>query len=179
MTRWTDEQLDAKLANIRRWKAQEAERSAKINAGKADAATEPPASTDGRSPEPDHKAPCGADAASTGPFVVLPWPPSGNTGVRHSSNGGHYINPKVIAYRKTVAAKCAGAGRVQGRYRISVHFSPPDRRARDMDNALKTLLDALVACRWLPADSMNYMRELRATVDDHRRGLVAVEVTEE
>lgn len=110
----------------------------------------------------------------TNPFVVVPWPPSGNTAVRHA-NGAHYLQAKVRDYRKVVAEKCIGRGGVHGQYRLNVHFSPPDARTRDMDNALKSLLDALVPAGFLPSDSMVFMRELWVTVDDKRLGTVAVE----
>ena len=45
-----------------------------------------------------------------------------------------------------------------------------------MDNAIKSLLDALVPTGLLPSDSMTFMRELRATVDDLKRGTVGVHV---
>jgi Holliday junction resolvase RusA-like endonuclease len=44
-----------------------------------------------------------------------------------------------------------------------------------MDNAMKSLFDALVPAGFIPADSMTYMRELWVTVDDKRLGTVAVE----
>jgi Holliday junction resolvase RusA-like endonuclease len=55
-------------------------------------------------------------------------------------------------------------------------MSPPDARARDMDNALKTLNDALVKCGFLPSDAMTHMRELWVTVDDKRANHVRVSV---
>jgi Holliday junction resolvase RusA-like endonuclease len=81
----------------------------------------------------------------------------------------------VKDYRKAVLAKCVGRGGVHGQFRLNVHFSPPDARARDMDNAMKSLFDALVPAGFIPADSMTYMRELWVTVDDKRLGTVAVE----
>lgn len=62
MTHFPEEWLDAKLANIARWKAAEAERSAKINAASADAATDraDAGTTAGQAP------PAGADAAKGG-----------------------------------------------------------------------------------------------------------------
>lgn len=86
----------------------------------------------------------------------------------------HYLRPEVIAYRDSVAALCAKRAPVRGRYRLHVHMSPPDARARDIDNALKSLLDALVKAGYMQSDSMTYMRELLVTVDDDRLNHVRV-----
>lgn len=114
-----------------------------------------------------------ADASS--PPLTLPWPPSGNSAVRHAQ-GVHYLRPEVIAYRDSVAHLCAGRLPTIGKYRLHVHLSPPDARRRDADNALKSLLDALVKAGYLIDDSLTYMRELLVTVDDERLGHVRVDV---
>lgn len=112
--------------------------------------------------------------ASRSPAVVLPWPPSGNHAVKHTTAGAHYLRPEVAQYRRHVASLCVRLKPVVGRYRLHVHLSPPDARQRDMDNALKTINDALVRCGWLCDDSMVYMRELHVTVDDARQGSAIV-----
>jgi crossover junction endodeoxyribonuclease RusA len=117
-------------------------------------------------------APSVATAAATG-TLTLPWPPTGNTAVRHA-NSCHYLNPTVIAYRDAVAALCARFKPVSGRYRLHVHLSPPDARRTDADNRLKTLFDALVKAGYVQDDSLTYMRELVVTTDDERRGKALV-----
>jgi len=76
--------------------------------------------------------------------VHLPYPPSVNNYWRH-------VGPRVLisrggrAFRKVVRSTLAGL-RVQpmtGRLRVRIEPHPPDRRRRDVDNALKNLLDAL------------------------------------
>ncbi len=188
MKRWFAPDFDiASLSerNRRAWAEQEAKRAA--NATPAEKSSGP------RSQRSDTGvAPLRADARQSGrasldvahllsvscghanPFVVVPWPPTGNSAVRHA-NGAHYLQAKVRDYRKVVAEKCIGRGGVHGQYRLNVHFSPPDRRKRDMDNALKSLLDALVPAGFIPADDMGHMRELWVTVDDKKLGTVAVE----
>ncbi len=112
------------------------------------------------------------DAASSGP-ITLPWPPSGNTAVRHAK-GVHYLRPEVLAYRDSVAALCARFKPVTGAYRLHVHLSPPDARARDMDNALKSLNDALVKAGYIESDAMSHMRMLVVTCDSERQGRAVV-----
>ena len=105
--------------------------------------------------------------------ILLPWPPTGNTAVRHA-NGAHYLRSEVVAYRQTVATLVAGLTPIAGQYTLRYEMSPPDARRRDADNAVKSLNDALVQCGYLPDDSMAWMRELVVTVDDERRGAVKV-----
>lgn len=111
--------------------------------------------------------------AAAGAPLTVPWPPSGNHAVKHA-NGAHYLRPEVIAYRDSVADLCAHHTPTAGRYRLHVHLSPPDARTRDIDNALKSLFDALVKGGYLHSDSMTFMRELVVTVDDERRGRAIV-----
>jgi crossover junction endodeoxyribonuclease RusA len=105
--------------------------------------------------------------------LTLPWPPSGNTAVRHA-NGAHYLRPEVTAYRQTVAVQLGRTEPVTGRYELVIELSPPDKRTRDIDNVLKSLLDALVQAGWLPSDSMSYMRKLTVTVRPDYTGTVYV-----
>ena len=110
---------------------------------------------------------------STPAPLTLPWPPSGNTAVRHAK-GVHYLRPEVTTYRQAIAAILGRSEPVVGRYELVIELSPPDARRRDIDNALKSLLDACVKCGWLPDDSMAYMRRLTVTVKDDRRGEVSI-----
>ena len=98
----------------------------------------------------------------------LPWPPSGNVQARHTKTGGHYLNPKIAAYRALVArelrvngcAKVDGFKSLGGPLEVAVVASPPDRRATDADNRLKCLLDALVHGGLLEDDSNRVIRRL-------------------
>jgi len=121
-------------------------------------------------PTADHSRP-----TASGRALVLPWPPSGNTAVRHGG-GAHYLRPEVAQYRRHVAALCRSAERCTGRYVLHVHLSPPDARRRDADNAIKVLIDALTHSGLICDDSMAYMRELHVTVDDARNGSAIVRV---
>lgn len=86
--------------------------------------------------------------------LKLPWPPSVNHYWRHPSRGPlagrHIISEKGRAYRAEVMARVLQA-RIQAqkpeRLAVTIGAFPPDRRKRDLDNLLKSLLDALVhAC---------------------------------
>jgi crossover junction endodeoxyribonuclease RusA len=76
--------------------------------------------------------------------VELPYPPSVNhywrrVGARTLiSRGGR-------AFRKEVCSILAARGirPLDGPLRVQVEVFPPDRRRRDLDNTLKSLLDAL------------------------------------
>ena len=84
--------------------------------------------------------------------LTLPWPPSANTYYRHVSKGplaGRVLLSEAgRAYRKAVdavvkQARARKAWAVPLEVRIAV--VPPDRRRRDLDNLLKSVLDCLQA----------------------------------
>jgi len=75
--------------------------------------------------------------------LVLPYPPS----VNHywGQAGNHrFIGKKGKEFRAAVSnAVCeAGIQPLEGRLAVHVALYPPDKRKRDIDNVLKSLLDA-------------------------------------
>lgn len=184
MPRWLPDSFDPDAHNARvrslRSDMREADSAHRIvgTDGCWDGATPLPATVAGAAAPPPARRPSSATlAAAPAPdspaavMVIVPWPPTGNHAVRHAA-GGHYLTREVVEYRREVARRCAMLPRMTGRYRLRVELSPPDRRRRDIDNALKSLFDALVPAGFLPDDSMAYMRELHVLVDDHRYGTV-------
>ena len=111
--------------------------------------------------------------------LCLPWPPkTGNTAYRTTTNKAtgkviHYLDSAVKAYRQSVAVLLGRTDRISGIYELHMDMSPPDARTRDIDNALKIVLDSLKGV-WLPDDSMAYMRKLVVAVNDTRRGEVVI-----
>lgn len=82
----------------------------------------------------------------SGLVLELPWPPTGNHATKHTRNGSHYLTTEAKRYRSTVFAAAHKSGRkctLFSRLRVTVHFSPPDKRKRDLDNAWKTLSDSM------------------------------------
>ena len=76
--------------------------------------------------------------------LELPWPPSVNHYWRKYRNR-MVISEKGLAYRGRVDAVVSRAPSppLLGRLAVSVVAFPPDRRVRDLDNLLKSLLDSL------------------------------------
>ncbi len=74
---------------------------------------------------------------------TLPFPPTVNTYYRHVG-AKVLISAKGRKYRKDVAAALIGR-RTMGNQRLMViiRVFPPDRRKRDLDNLLKSSLDAI------------------------------------
>jgi crossover junction endodeoxyribonuclease RusA len=93
--------------------------------------------------------------------LTLPWPPSANTYYRHVSRGP--LAGRVLlgeagrAYRKAVDAVVAQA---RARKALAVPLEvriaafPPDRRKRDLDNLLKSVLDCLEASGVIENDNL-------------------------
>ena len=77
----------------------------------------------------------------------LPWPPSVNA--MYANVRGRKVKTKVARkYQENVAkiCLCVGAGRkYSGSIKVSIDAYPPDRRRRDIDNILKSLLDSIQA----------------------------------
>ena len=77
--------------------------------------------------------------------IELPWPPSINHYWRHTKNG-HYISQEGINYRKIIKYLCLkyrGIFNENDRLSVKIDAYPPDKRRRDLDNVLKSLLDSL------------------------------------
>lgn len=77
--------------------------------------------------------------------LELPWPPSINHYWRHAK-GRHYISLEGSVYRETVfwsTTKHRSQFKPEDRLSVHIEAYPPDKRKRDLDNILKSLLDAL------------------------------------
>ena len=76
--------------------------------------------------------------------VELPYPPSVNHYWRHVGSRVH-ISAKGRAFRRKVrlTLRALDVRPLDGALKVTVDLHPPDRRRRDVDNAMKALLDAL------------------------------------
>lgn len=79
--------------------------------------------------------------------VMLPYPVSVNHYWRHVENCT-LISLAGRQYRETVWAVVVGQSKprvlpLRGRLKVVIDVIPPDRRKRDLDNILKSLLDAM------------------------------------
>lgn len=93
--------------------------------------------------------------------LILPWPPSTNTYWRHPSRGPlagrHLISAKGRAYRQEILACTLNSKpdkSLSGRLAIQIIAFPPDHRKRDLDNVLKSLLDALTHSKVIEDDGL-------------------------
>lgn len=78
--------------------------------------------------------------------ILLPYPPSVNTywGFHGSRR---FLTPKATAFKKEVAdafVACKQQGFGDARLFVTLRLNPPDKRQRDIDNVVKSTLDALV-----------------------------------
>jgi Holliday junction resolvase RusA-like endonuclease len=92
---------------------------------------------------------------------VLPFPPTTN----HDKAGGIYLTPETRAFRRAVAdvVRARNAEPVTGRLAVSLTLYPsPARRAFDLDNRVKPMLDALQHAGAYPNDeAVDYLHVFR------------------
>ena len=110
--------------------------------------------------------------------VSIPYPPSANRLWR--AVNGRQIKSAVYRSWCSEAALMLRAQRpatVAGAYHLSIVATPPDRRARDIDNLIKPISDALASAGIVANDSM--ARSVYAAwspQDPIKGGLVTVEI---
>lgn len=113
--------------------------------------------------------------------IELPYPPSVNRAwrmVRVRRSARMMLSREGRAYRMEACARLAAlrTPRLNGRLRVVVTLHPPDRRKRDVDNAMKALLDALQHAGVYRDDAQIDRLEVeRGEVRDGGRAVVEIE----
>jgi len=104
---------------------------------------------------------------------ALPWPPSVNSYWCYGVTYGGRVNMRLTTrgrdykakVRGALLAACAdvalGGGFGDARLRVCLDLCAPDRRARDLDNHAKAILDALESAGVFEDDSQIDVLELR------------------
>ena len=101
--------------------------------------------------------------------LVLTYPPQINNYYIPRPRG-RYISPQGKSFRDLVywsVREQDGAQGLTGRLRVTLHFTLPDKRRRDLDNVLKPLFDALGAAGVYEDDSQ--IDELHVTREIGKR----------
>lgn len=108
--------------------------------------------------------------------IILPYPPTVNTYWRKFNNR-MVISPKGRQYRKDVMQILEGCETLHGRLSVTIIATMPDRRKRDLDNILKSLLDAMDHAGVFDDDEqIDELHVLRAGVE--KPGNVAISLVE-
>ena len=96
----------------------------------------------GKNPGPRKAKPQSTQPAVKYLVESLPYPPSVNHYWRHVGNET-LISKEGREYREKIDSLLYGHGCVTGRLVVEIAVWTPDRRRRDLDNILKSLLDSL------------------------------------
>jgi crossover junction endodeoxyribonuclease RusA len=101
--------------------------------------------------------------------IDLPYPMgTGNTAIRHG-RGVNYLSADAKRYRSIVAESCMAQYvhglKLKGPLRLYVVANPPDNKARDADNVLKVLCDALTKAGVWIDDSNKVIRSIAFSWD--------------
>jgi len=111
--------------------------------------------------------------------LALPWPPSVNHYYRH-------VGPRVLIskdgrkYRETVGAIARRAGNPMFSVPVEVDIDlyPPDNRRRDVDNSLKSCLDALTCAGVYEDDSLIQRLTVTKKPPEPPNGLALIRISE-
>lgn len=107
---------------------------------------------------------------------MLPYPPSVNHYWRHVG-GKTLVSREGRRYRSKVRSLLAGTSPLTGRLAVLVTLFPPDRRRRDLDNAMKGLLDSVGdAGAYLDDSQIDELHVFRGAVMDG--GSARIEIRE-
>ena len=93
----------------------------------------------------------------------LTYPPRSGNHTTQRGQGRTYTDSAIVAWRGVVANLVADAGAAQmlpGPLHLTVWAAPPDARARDSDNLIKVLGDALTRARVWVDDSNKVIPKL-------------------
>ena len=108
--------------------------------------------------------------------LTLPWPPSVN-GYWRTFQGRMLISAEGRAYRKAVSDQVLiqrGAKHYTEALKVEIEAFYPDRRRRDLDNILKSLLDSLTHAGVWVDDSQ--IVDLRIRKGPHIGGMVKIHI---
>jgi len=110
--------------------------------------------------------------------IELPWPPSVNHYWRRQGNT-YFVSSEGKAYRDELYYRCAqyrGLFAPEQRLSVAIEAYPPDKRRRDLDNILKSLLDSLQYAGVYADDSQIDFLAIKRNASREKK--IIVEVTE-
>ena len=110
--------------------------------------------------------------------LILPYPPTVNTYWRKFKNH-MVISPRGRPYKNKVAEiiKQLEISKFTGFVKLEISLVPPDSRKRDVDNVLKSLLDALTAAHiWEDDYQVKAVFIERMDKDPEKQGFCVVRI---
>ena len=115
--------------------------------------------------------------------IVLPWPPTVNHSTGPTASGGRYLTAEHRAFRNEVSLRVIAAGSPafgpDARLAVDIHLTPPDRRRFDVDNRLKSTIDALQQCGvYVNDEQIDELRVVRGDVVIPGEGSAVVTISE-
>lgn len=111
--------------------------------------------------------------------VTLPYPPSSNKIWRKSTQGRLYLIKEVREFRTKVMSEVYGKCTFgESKLNMEIKLYPPDKRKRDIDNPIKSILDALQCAKVYQDDAQIYKLKIEKMLTIVEGGKVELTITE-
>ena len=113
---------------------------------------------------------------------ILPWPASVNALYR-AVNGQVRVSEAARAWKSKAmialdSSRCFGVKwPLTGRLGVLIEAWPPNKRARDLDNLIKIVLDCGNQSLWLDDSQIDDIRIVRMDVDPDKKGFLRLMVS--
>ena len=97
----------------------------------------------------------------------LPWPISVNS-LWRAYKGRNILSRRARLWAEVAEKRLAlqHPEAVQGPVQLTIQLSPPTRRAYDLDNRCKTIIDLLVSCGVIDGDDAGTLKKLTVEASD-------------
>lgn len=99
--------------------------------------------------------------------LLIVWPPSVNS-IWRAVNGRNIVSKRYREWKEHAGRTLLSQRpkKIKGPVSIAIELTPPDKRARDLDNHVKPIFDLLVTHQIVEADDCRTIREFLVSLEN-------------